>query len=117
MDIMNQPSLQKLFFFYHSGIITPKENEKYWRKKLRDKNFKAWAIIKKKPIGIIKIDNKMIAIVIDENHRGKGIACSALRKLNLKGCAAEIKPNNKASMKLFKKLGFIEKKKIFELEA
>ena len=114
LEIMNQRSVQKLFFFYHSGIIKPKENEIYWRRKLKDRKFKAYAIISDhRPAGLIKIDKGAVGIVVDERHRRKGLAYSALRKLNLKNCTAEIKPHNKTSQKLFKKLGFVEFKRIY----
>ncbi len=95
--------------------ISKEENDKYWKKKLKRRDFEAFAIFSGEiPIGIIRIDKKIVSIAVSKNLRKKGIAFATLSPLNLKGCTAEIKPKNIASIKLCKKLGFKEKKIVFE---
>ena len=113
LNLMNQPSVRKasvISVFNGTHLITKKENEKYWKKILKQKDFQAYSINK---LGLIKINKGNIGIVIDEKHRRKGLAYNNLKKLIKKGYKAEIRTNNKASIKLFKKLGFKEKVRIY----
>jgi spore coat polysaccharide biosynthesis protein SpsF len=105
--IMNQESARKNSF--NQAEIGSAENENYWRRKLADPEFRAFAIIAgEKPAGILRIDNGLVSVAIDESFRGKGIAFAALSSLDLGDCVAEVKPENEASARLFKKLGFEE---------
>ncbi len=109
LNIMNQKTVRKNSF--NPAKIKVKENTKYWETKLKDNDFKAFAIFSgKTPVGLARIDKKIVSIAINENFRKKGIAFIALSGINIRECIAEIKPKNTASKKLFKKLGFKEKK-------
>jgi len=112
LRLMNQLFVRNNSF--NPKLIEPKENEKYWKRKLKQKNFNAWAILI--PVGLIRIDKGEISVAVDKNFRNQGIAFDALNKLKLKGCIAEIKPENKISIRLFKKLGFVEQKRVFKKE-
>ena len=101
LDIVNQPSARKASFY--GKRITIKGHIKHWKERL--KSIKALAIIyNNTPIGVIKVfKDRSVFIVVDEKYRRRGIAYNSLRRVNFK--RAEIKPNNTASLNLFRKLG------------
>lgn len=59
------------------------------------------------PVGDIRISGNEVAIKIDKNYRGMGIAKGALSKILVDGLIVKIVDGNIASMRTFVKLGFI----------
>ena len=108
LKIRNQASVRKGSF--NSKAILRKENDAFWKVKRN-----AYAIIDNDiPVGVIIINEaNVVSIYLDEASRNKGLAYAHLKKLNLKGCTADIKPGNASSLKLFKKLGFVQERITF----
>lgn len=95
--------------------ISIKENENYWKKVLKQKNFKAYIIKKgKNSIGLVRIKNKTVSIAITKSQENKGIGFRILSEMNLDNCYARIKKDNKASKRLFEKLGFTKEYETFK---
>ena len=108
LKLMNQESVRKNSF--NSAKIEASGNDNYWQKKLSEPEFRAFAITAgKKPAGLVRIDKNIVSIAINKSMRHKGIAFAALSGLDLNGCIAEVQPENKTSISLFKKLGFEER--------
>ncbi|MDD5163420.1 MAG: hypothetical protein PHD95_04390 [Candidatus ainarchaeum sp.] len=111
--LMNDPGIRRNSF--SPKKITEEQNKRYWKRKLRSGKFAAFAIILgSSPVGLIRIDKKLVSIALEKKYRGRGIAFNSLKKLDLNGCFAEIKPENKESLGLFKKLGFSIQKIVLE---
>jgi len=110
---MNQNHVRKNSF--NENEITELENSKYWRKKLKQNDFHAFAIeLLGMPVGLIRLDRGVISIAIYKRFKNKNIDFESLSAINLDGCIAQIKPSNRMSQKLFKKLGFKETRRVFE---
>jgi len=106
-DLMTDQRVRERSFSQRE--FSKEENEAYWDKKLASKDFKARVILHgSKPVGLIRLDGKDVSIAIGPEYWGKSIAFNALKQLDLKGFEARVKPGNKASLNLFKKLGFSE---------
>jgi len=109
LNLMNQESVRKNSF--NQEKISKQENDAYWEKKLERKDFKAYAgIVGNEPVCVARIDKGKVSTMVDKKWKNKGIAFRVLSNIDLKGCIAEVKPENNTSKKLFKKLGFKEKK-------
>jgi len=113
LRLMNQKSVRENS--WNKNGIKKADNDAYWKRKLADENFKAFAgFAGKKPACVVRIDKGLVSVAVDESLRGKGIAFAAMNALDLHGCIAEVKPDNPASLALFKKLGFVEKERSAE---
>lgn len=104
-NLMTDEEIRKNF--YSPKEITWEEHKAYWKKKLGQKTFRATAILKQKswPVGLIRLDEEDISIAIKPGYQRQGIAFEALSRIDLSKSVASIKPSNKASKRLFKKLG------------
>tara|TARA_B110000240_G_scaffold119248_1_gene133481 strand:- start:1968 stop:2996 length:1029 start_codon:yes stop_codon:yes gene_type:complete len=110
---------------FNSNKITIKEHEKWFAEKVE--NEKSLILINEfenKPVGVVRFEletfNSLIGILIDKNCRGKGLSSYMLIKSSekyfetfSKPILAYIKESNIASLKTFKKAGFIFLKKDF----
>lgn len=113
LKLMNEKEVRANSFTTEK--ISKETNDKYWKKKLKQKGFEAYAIKRNsKPIGLIRIIDNKVSIAITKKQRNKGIAYKTLSKINLENCYAEIKTSNKQSKKLFKKLGFRKEYKTYK---
>ena len=78
---------------------------------------------KEMPVGVVRIEIEAaqgtISYSVDKNYRGKGVASSMLKlleeevkdnKINIHTLIGYVKFDNIPSQKIFKKLGYIEKK-------
>lgn len=102
-----------------TSFVSKKENIEFWKKFLKEKNKKAFAIIEEnKTIGLLKLEKIglkawEIGLFIKNGMRGKGFGFKALKnglrelkKFGAKKVLAKIKAENHASIKCFEKNGF-----------
>lgn len=120
--INNDPSVRKVSFFQQS--IPYKDHVKWFQSKLSDKNSKLYKCVSGSEIvGLVRLDltqkKALISMAVRYGFRGKGVGTEILRlaiilakDLKLKKLLAEIKQTNQPSIKLFNKLGFLEKETI-----
>jgi len=104
---------------FNTSKISYKEHVSWFDKKIVDASSLLLIIEKnKEPLGIVRFDIKdkhaVIGISVDENHRGKGLAFLFLElsikkyfKENKYPILASIKKTNTASIKAFKRAGFL----------
>ena len=112
---------------FNSRTITLQEHSIWFQDRLNNINYDMLVFFENKlPVGLVRLQeedeaNSLIGIVIDRDHRGKGLsskilveACQYFHKINPKSeIKAYIKKNNIPSFKAFEKAGFVLENEIF----
>ncbi len=89
---------------HNTGKFTKASHVKWFNQHLAELSMIEWD---GKTVGQIRIHDGLVSIVVAPAYRGKGIATAALRKLGMvRTFKAEIKPDNWASIRAFRKAGF-----------
>jgi ribosomal protein S18 acetylase RimI-like enzyme len=111
--LRTHPKLQYGFVF--QGEITKKQQEKYM--KIYGKNYYI-CLYNDEPVGFIGVVNRDIRLAVHPDHQRKGVGIFMLNEIMkiYPDALGKVKVNNKKSMRLFKKAGFVKKFYLYELE-
>jgi RimJ/RimL family protein N-acetyltransferase len=128
-DWANEPEVRNNSF--NSQPIPLEEHTKWFLSKVNDTNTLFYiAEMEKQPVGMVRFDikeeNTIISILIDKNHRGKGLAsillvdcCKLYFEQESKPIHAYIKNSNTASIHSFEKanFSFLKEEKVYHVES
>jgi RimJ/RimL family protein N-acetyltransferase len=111
-NLRNNEKIRQMFF--DTKPLSKKGNESYWDNRIREKKVSYIVLKMKNPIGFVKLDycdmekSNYIGVIIHPLYQGKGYAKEVVNQLKEKhkNLKAKIKPNNLASLNLFKSCGF-----------
>lgn len=113
----NEPAVRKVSF--QTRVIPLAEHKAWFARKIKDADTRILIGVSKTPFGFARIDKLKktegeIHIAVRKKDWGKGLgeqllekACRyGFKKMRLKTILAQIKPENRRSVKLFEKAGF-----------
>jgi RimJ/RimL family protein N-acetyltransferase len=104
---------------FNNSKIDFSEHSKWYESKIKNEEYFFYiGEVENRPIGLVRFERKeseaVIGVLLDKNFRGKGIApilikkaCDIFKSNNLSDISAYIKEENVASIKSFKKAGFV----------
>lgn len=98
----NQADTRKFAIETHKKIKM-KDHLAWLKRKIKEGKMKIWIM---EDVGNVRIENNEIALAIDTQYQGLGIAAMAIKDFSRPGMLAKIVEGNIASMRLFIKCGY-----------